>query len=63
MSDYSGYYAEHRCIPCGNGTWDELPTTPTYMTPVCCGKQTVPTGRVVHNGQLLSVMFKHQEAA
>ena len=59
----TGYYAEHRCIPCGNGYWNELPDTVTYATPVCCGKPTVPTGRVQKDGYLLSVVLKYTCAA
>ena len=59
----TGYFAEHRCIPCGNGSWDELPDTVTYMTPICCGKRMVPTGRVQKDGYLLSIITKHAEAA
>lgn len=59
----TGYFAEHRCIQCGNGFWNELPDTVAYYTPMCCGKRTVPTGRVQKDGYLLSIVAKHKEAA
>ena len=59
----TSYFAEHRCIPCGKGSWDELPTTAAYSTPICCGKHMVPTGRVQKDGYLLSIVAKHKEAA
>ena len=59
----TAYFAEHRCIPCGKGSWDELPDTLAYMTPLCCGKSMVPTGRVQHEGCLLSIVAKYKESA
>ena len=59
----TGYFAEHRCIPCGNGSWDELPDTVAYSTPICCGKSMVPTGRIQHEGCLLSIVPLYKEVA
>lgn len=54
---------EYRCIPCGVGLWDEAPDTAYYVRPVHCGRSMVPTGRVENDGDLLSLAFKHKEAA
>lgn len=50
------YYAEHRCIPCGNASWNKLPDTSGYSIPACCGKNMMPTGRVQKDGYLLSTV-------
>lgn len=59
----TGYFAEYRCIPCGNGSWCELPTTVSFATPRCCDKHTVPTGRIWNYGALVSIVAKHKAAA
>lgn len=59
----TGYFAEYRCIPCGRGSWDEMPSTIYCVAPICCGKPMVRTGRIQKDGFLLTIVAKHKEAA